>query len=261
MADPNVATADDLDRELITGAHELTRDVAGQQIERDKLPVGVVGPGQTLVQFWHLDFPVKSGPNYSEPIVITLLQQMLSIQRLSPAAANTLALRIRDTLAKQFGNDGLVMATMLLARCRQAIAEPEGWPSLLDDAELLQAYAAYSRNTEGFKGAGSVFGAAVVAPGLADKHLAGNTNPPQWLRNAARALRGLEIRLQRQLPASLRVIQIPSFGFNKGKPFKRGGLELLQSYIAAVLAQGYLQNRTRANAYEAELRRRGLPVP
>ncbi len=256
--DPALATPDELDAQLRDGAHEMMRDAIGQSVNRDTLPIGQVTPGKTLLQFWNLDFPIQ-GPDYTRPGVTTLLTEMLSVRRLSPGAANALGLRIHISLPEIYGRDGSVMAAMLIARCRQALAEPETWPSLLDDGELKEAYAAYKRNERGFEGVGVAFGLGAKAPATLQDRFNRNTNLPEWLRGVTRGLTLFRDKILRRVPPGLRQIEIPSAGFNKdGKPFKISGPQVLASYIAWIIGSGALQNRTKANAYMAELTRRGI---
>ena len=259
MANIDVASSDDLDRQLVSGTHEMMRDAAGQQIQRDRLPIGVVPPGQTLLQFWHLDFPIR-GPDYNQPAVILLLIEMLSIRRLSPGAANALGLRISTALPAAYGRDGSVMAAMLLARCRQAIAEPEAFPSLLDDGELKAAYTVYKQVGNAFSTAGGALGTAAAAPKVAGTAIGKNSNLPEWLRRLGRGLRALEMKLMCEVPPNVRQIKIPDAGFNRGKPFTVSGPLILKSYIGWILGTGALQNSRRADAYAAEMTRRGLAL-
>ena len=258
--DPALATPDELNAQLRDGAHEMMRDAVGQSVMRDRLPVGYLTPGKTLVQFWNLDFPIQ-GPDYSRAAVTALLTEMLSLRRLSPGAANALGLRIYTTLPAAYGRDGSVMAAMLLARCRQALAEPETWPSLLDDGELKDAYTAYKRNERGFEGVGVIFGMGMKTPGVMEDRFNKNTNLPEWLRGVTRGLTLFRDKILRRIPPGLRKIEIPSAGFNKGgKPFRISGPQVLAAYITWIIGSGALQNRTKAEAYLAELTRRGIAV-
>ena len=259
-AAPALATPDELDTQLRDGAHEMMRDAIGQSVMRDRLPVGYVTPGKTLVQFWNLDFPIQ-GPDYTRPAVTSLLTEMLSVRRLSPGAANALGLRIHTTLPAAYGRDGSVMAAMLIARCRQALAEPEGWPSLLDDGELKAAYAVYRQNEHGFEGAGAALGFGGKASGIMESSFNKNTNLPEWLRGLTRGLTLFKDKILRSIPPGLRKIEIPSAGFNKdGKPFRITGPGILAAYIAWIIGSGALQNRRRAEAYRDEMMRRGIAL-
>ena len=145
MAQPALSSPDELDGQLQQGAHELMRDAVGNQVMRDSLPIGYVPPGKTLIQFRNLDFPIKR-VDYNRPLVLEMLREMLSVRRLSEGAGNALGYRIYKELPTKYGDEGKVMAAMLLSRARQAISEPEVWPSLLDVAELKAAYGAYKGN-------------------------------------------------------------------------------------------------------------------
>ena len=191
--DPALATPDELNAQLRDGAHEMMRDAVGQSVMRDRIPAGYLTPGKTLVQFWNLDFPIQ-GPDYSRAAVTALLTEMLSLRRLSPGAANALGLRIYTTLPAAYGRDGSVMAAMLLARCRQALAEPETWPSLLDDGELKDAYTAYKRNERGFEGVGVIFGMGMKRPELWRTGSTRTRTFPSGYVESHAALRSSEIR-------------------------------------------------------------------
>jgi hypothetical protein len=186
---------------------------------------------------------------------------MLSLRRLSPGAANALGLRIHTSLPAAYGRDGSVMAAMLIARCRQVLAEPEVWPSLLDDEELKTAYTDYRQNQSLFTNSGVAFGGAAAAPGFAEKNLNSNKNLPEWFRGLTRALTLFKDKILHNVPPGLRKIEIPSGGFNQGKPFKTGGPQILAAYIGWILGSGALQSKTRADAYAEEMRRRGIAVP
>ena len=236
------------------------RDAVGNQVMRNSLPVGYVPPGKTLIQFWHLDFPLGS-IDYNRPVVLGLLQEMLSVRRLSEGAGNSLGYRIYTMLPASYGDEGKVMAAMLLARARQAISEPETWPSLLDDEELRQAYSAYKSSQTLFQRLGVATTVIVAAPATADKFVSANPSFPGWLQNLGRGLEMFKARLLRQMAPSFRSIKLPDIGLNnRGKPLRVSGPALLVTYIDWILASGALQAKAKADAFSAEAFRRGVAL-
>ena len=152
------------------------------------------------------------------------------------------------------------MAAMLLSRARQAISEPEVWPSLLDDAELKEAYAAYKRNETFFDRSGGAIGMTLGAPAVAKRLFSSNPRLPQWARDLSRGLEMFKARIMRQLPPSFRSIKIPDVGFNRGKPFKVSGPAVLIAYIGWILSSGALQSKAKVDAFGAEAARRGIAL-
>ncbi|TWB77258.1 hypothetical protein FBZ87_10373 [Nitrospirillum amazonense] len=235
-------TAEDaeLDQALREGIHEVVRDATGHPADRMSFPVGRVPAGQTLEQFWHVDFPyahwVGGGLDYNQFEVTAVMTDMLSVRRLSPALLQALLTRIKDRLTEAYGPQvGGMMAAMLIARCHQAIQQPEDFPGLLSDDELKAAYAASTRTKTAFGAMGAGFGFASTALGNAKKAAAAPW-PPPWLRN-------IFSRLTATAEAGTPVV---------------GWVIIEAGYM---FKTGYSYFDRRSQAYRDELNRRNLAIP
>ncbi|TWB41937.1 hypothetical protein [Nitrospirillum pindoramense] len=235
-------TAEDaeLDQALREGIHEVVRDATGHPADRMSFPVGRVPAGQTLEQFWHVDFPyahwVGGGLDYSHFEVRALMTDMLSVRRLSPALLQALLTRIKDRLTAAFGpQQGGMMAAVLIARCQQAVTQPEDFPGLLSDDELIAVYRLDSGLAKDF---GAFGGGAQTVNRAIDfrKKVAARAWLPRWIR---------------RLAALAEV----------GKRAKPSVLGWSLTWAQTMMGVGYAHFSGRASACKDELNRRNLPIP
>ncbi|TWB48242.1 hypothetical protein [Nitrospirillum viridazoti] len=233
--DPPAQQAEaDLDRQLAQGAHQIVMDATGRRIDRASFPVGRVPSGTTLVQFWHLDFPMAGhGVSYDDPAVQHLLQEMLAVRRLDAGGLTALLSRMRSTLTEAYGPaQGGMMAAMLMARAHQAIERPEDFPGLLSDAELAEAYKTAGDVATGFKWGGWAVTAFAGAPTQAKKAV-GASWAPSWLQSVAQALTRLSA-----WPVTLNV-----------------------AFANRMMGMGQAYNERHLSLYRDELNRRNLAIP
>ncbi|TWB58721.1 hypothetical protein [Nitrospirillum viridazoti] len=224
----------DLDRQLTQGAHQIVTDATGRRVDRASFPVGRVPAGTSLVQFWHLDFPMASqSVSYDDPVTQHLLQDMLAVRRLDAGGLTALLSRMRSSLTLAYGPArGGMMAAMLMARAHQAIERPDDFPGLLSDAELAEACKAAGDVATGFKWGGWAVTAFAGAPSQAKKAV-GATWAPSWLQSVAQALTKLSA-----WPVTLNV-----------------------AFANRMMGMGQAYNERRRSLYRDELNRRNLVIP
>ncbi|MEA1675467.1 hypothetical protein [Nitrospirillum sp. BR 11163] len=231
----NAAHDAELDQALKLGIHQVVMDATGRPVDRAALPVGRVPSGQSLVDFWHLNFPLGA-MDYHAPEVQLLLNDMLSVRRLDSGALQALMARIKDRLVKAYGpQQGSLMAGMLIARCQQALQQPEDFPPLLSDQELVAAYKVATRSRDAFGFLGGATGAFAGVPGLAQKAAAASW-PPSWLSRILTRL------------AAIPEAAAPVFGWST-------------KWAAFMFATGNRHFSSRAQEYRDEINRRNLSLP
>lgn len=257
MADPQLASVNAQGVQLACAAYRSC-DPA------DMPPVATLAAGQSLIDFWHLK-PVKvpgwerlwmslpAAPNLDRPEINQLLQDMLSIRRMSSTEVHALAERIHG-LPKILDHDtGLYAPPVLLSRMEEALSNPATFSGLLTERELRQVYAEDSRYAA-LLGAPSKVDSAVGNVGSLGAIVAPNAAKVGWVARAAQVLGRAAV----VGPAARGVVAAP--GAWSG--FKKGGAGLaMWWWTKFITGQGAEQQKKGAEHARDELLRRGLRAP
>lgn len=238
MATSPTDQARSLDREFALGAHHLFCDAVSAATRAQQYPVANVPPGESLLVFWHLNFPLGR-IDYNKPEVLAVLTDMLGIRRMDPCHVLALTTRIND-LPRRYGPEGYATAAMTLARARQALADPSSLPGLMTDDELRDAYRVDGRIATGFDGATWLLGAKATA-GEGSRQLAGSQGIGSWMTRIAEKLDALDAPAVRAVG--------------------RGTYYLMFLYAGFIFQLGSARFENQQAGFRDEMLRRGLAAP